>query len=165
MTDENTEKPEVFSVDDWDSKSREDYLVPDCTYVPAKDVDEVWGIGFYFIPPGVMTNTFSMEEEDDDTADEYYGPCHEFYFVITGKLTMYWGKDDEKIKNEKSEKLELESGEIGYWTPGWKYAVKNTGNVPATFFWGITRPPEELETKRNIIFSLSFFLLKQYLRK
>ena len=133
-------KPEVLRADAW--RTRIDRLVPKCTITSIKRIEEVGTIGLYFMPPGELTTVFSMEYEDDGAADEYYGPCHEFYFIICGEFTMYWGNDASKIKAGKSEKLVLKAGEVGYWAPGWKYAVKNTGSVPGTFFWGISRPPK-----------------------
>lgn len=44
------------------------------------------------MPPGTQTDVFSMEYEDDGAAEEYYGPCHEFYFVLRGEFTMYRGR-------------------------------------------------------------------------
>ncbi|NIO38201.1 hypothetical protein GTO27_10955, partial [Candidatus Bathyarchaeota archaeon] len=41
----------------------------------------------------------------------------------------------------------LKAGELGHWTPGWKYSVKNTGDVPGTFFWGLSRPPKGTKTR------------------
>ena len=142
---QNISKPEVLGVEDW--RTNIDRLVPKCTMTVIKSIEDKGTIGLYFIPPGEMTNVFSMESEDDGTAEEYYGLCHEFYFVLCGECTMYWGKDTSEIKAEKSNKLVVRAGEVGYWSPGWKYAPKNTGSVPLTFFWGITRPPEG--TKRR----------------
>jgi len=55
------------------------------------------GFGLYFMEPGSQTSTFSLESEDDNTADEYYGPCFEFYYLLAGEVTMYWGKDVAKL--------------------------------------------------------------------
>lgn len=134
-------KPEALGLGAWFTHI--DRLVPKATHTAIKSVDGVGAIGLYFMPPGEMTNVFSMEYEDDGTAEEYFGPCHEFYFILCGECTMYWGKDASEIRAEKSENLVLKAGEVGYWPPGWKYAPKNTGSIPVTWFWGITRPSKE----------------------
>jgi len=139
------EKPEVLRMEAW--RTSIDRLVPKCHFTTVKNIEGVGTIGFYFMPPGELTNTFSMEHEDDGTADEYYGPCHEFYLIICGEFTMYWGRDASEIRDERSDKLVLKAGEVGHWTPGWKYAVKNTGNVPGTFFWGLSKPPKGTVTR------------------
>jgi len=126
-----TKEPKVLKMKDW--KSGPDDLVPGCDIT--------------FMPPGKQTTVFSMEKEDDGTADEYYGPCHEFYYILVGEFTMYWGKDTSKLRTGDANKLVLKAGELGHWTPGWKYSVKNTGDVPGTFFWGLSRPPKGTKTR------------------
>lgn len=61
---------------------------------------------------------------DDGTADEYYGTCHEFYYILGGEFTMYWGKDISSIQEDTANKLGLKAGDLGYWPPGWKYSAK-----------------------------------------
>ena len=126
-------KPKVVGIDGWDSG-------PDdgCVNTEIVSVEGVGTVGLYFMPPGKQTTTFSMEALDDGMADEYYGICHEFYYILVGEFTMYWGEDVSKIQEGTANRLALKIGDLGYWTPGWKYSVKNTGKVPGTFFWGIT---------------------------
>ena len=38
--------------------------------------------------------------------------------------------------------LLLKAGEFGCWERGRKFSAKNTGDIPATFFWGLGEPPE-----------------------
>ena len=133
-------KPRVIRMEGW--RSEPDPLVPKCTLTEMLSIEGLGEVGLYFMPPGEQTNVFSMEYEDDGTADEYYGPCHEFYFILYGEFTMYWGKDAEEVRAGRSERLVLKAGDLGYWPPGWKYAVKNTGKIPGAFFWGITSPPK-----------------------
>ncbi len=141
-------KPTVIKMADWDSGP--DRLVPGCTISKIKNVED-WGMfGLYFMPPGTQTNVFSMEYEDDGTAEEYYGPCHEFYFVLQGEFTMYWGKDAEKVRAGESEKVVLKAGDFGYWPPGWKYSVKNTGKIPGVFFWGLSSPPKGIKRREYL---------------
>jgi mannose-6-phosphate isomerase-like protein (cupin superfamily) len=138
-------KPRVMGMDEW--KSGPDDLSPGCDITFIADIEEVGKVGLYFMAPGKQTNTFSMEATDDGTADEYYGPCHEFYYILVGEFTMYWGEDVSKIQEGTANKLLLKAGDMGYWTPGWKYSVKNTGKVPGTHFWGLTKPPQGTECR------------------
>lgn len=138
-------KPRMMGMDEW--KSGTDDLSPGCDITYIADVKGVGGTGLYFMPPGKQTNTFSMEATDDGTADEYYGTCHEFYYILVGEFTMYWGKDVSSIQEGTANKLLLKAGDLGYWPPGWKYSAKNTGKVPGTFFWGITRPPQGIKRR------------------
>jgi len=138
-------KPKVVRIDAWDSGP--DDLSPGCEISSIIDVGGVGEVGLYFMPPGKQTNTFSMEASDDGMADEYYGICHEFYYILVGEFTMYWGKEASRVKEGTADKLILKAGDLGYWTPGWKYSVKNTGKVPGTFFWGMTSSPEEAKVR------------------
>jgi mannose-6-phosphate isomerase-like protein (cupin superfamily) len=138
-------KPKVVGMSAW--KSGPDNLVPGCTITSIAGVEGVGEVGLYFMPPGKQTTVFSMEDTDDGTADEYYGLCHEFYYILVGEFTMCWGKDTSKVRRGAANKLVLKAGDLGHWTPGWKYSVKNTGNVPGTFFWGITSPPKGTKTR------------------
>ena len=140
-------EPRAITMADW--KSVPDDLSPGCDITSMANVEGAGGIGLYFMAPGKQTNSFSMQASDDGTADEYYGMCHEFYYVLVGEFTMYWGEDITKIQKGTANKVLLKAGDLGYWTPGWKYSVKNTGKVPGTFFWGITRP--SVATKRRAI--------------
>jgi mannose-6-phosphate isomerase-like protein (cupin superfamily) len=139
MTSRKAELPRVFSTEG--RKAHEDEISPGCTFAGLVH-GEKQDLGLYFMIPGAQTNVFSLEDRDDGTAKEYYGPCDEFYFVLVGELTMYWGSDSEKVQAGQSEGLHLKAGDMGYWSRGWKYSVKNTGSVPATFVWGLTLPPE-----------------------
>jgi len=150
---ESKVEPRVIGMDAW--KTGPDTLVPgaEITSVPGaeitgiSDVEGVWGLGLYFMPPGIKTTVFSMQEVDDGTADEYYGPCHEFYYLLVGEATMYWGEDASKVREGTADKLHLKAGDLGYWPKGWKYSVKNTGKMPVTWLWGITRAPKGTKTR------------------
>ena len=142
---ENIAKPEVIGMESW--KTGPDTIVPGAEISYLVDLDGVWTLGMYFIQPGVQTTVFSMEEVDDGTADEYYGPCHEFYYILVGEFTMYWGEDAAKVREGTSNKLHLKAGDLGHWPKGWKYSIANTGNMPGTWFWGITRPPNRGSTR------------------
>lgn len=143
-------KPKVVRITDWQTM-----VYPDGTMTTMLDVEEVGAIGLYFMEPGQETIIFSLEEKDDGTADEWYGPCHEFYYVLVGEFTVWWGKDASKLRNKDAEKLIIREGECTHYPPGWKYMIKNTGKVPGTFFWGISAAPKgtkprEIEAIREV---------------
>ncbi|UCH70295.1 MAG: hypothetical protein JSV29_08760 [Candidatus Bathyarchaeota archaeon] len=146
MKSEPKIKPKVVAMSAW--KSGPDNLVPGCTITSIASA-EAGAVGLYFMPPGKQTTVFSLEHADDGTSDEYYGPCHEYYYVLVGEFTMYWGKDTSKVRAGAANKLILKAGELGHWTTGWKYSVKNTGNVPGTFFWGLSSPPKGTKTRET----------------
>jgi mannose-6-phosphate isomerase-like protein (cupin superfamily) len=132
------QKPYVVKASDW--KAHHDDLSPGCTIATVVNGERL-NLGLYFMPPGIQTNVFSIEDVDDQTACEWYGPVDEFYYVLAGdELTMYWGEDNDAVENSQSESLILRPGDMGYWARGWKYAVRNTGNAPATWLWGLTLP-------------------------
>jgi hypothetical protein len=142
----NIVEPRVLSIKDFKFNGPDD-LVPGSRYTEIVDAEGFGGFGLYFMEPGSQTTTFSLESKDDKTADEYYGPCFEFYYLLVGEVTMYWGKDAEKvIRAEENEHL-LKAGEFGCWERGWKYSAKNTGDIPATFFWGLGEPPEGVKRR------------------
>jgi mannose-6-phosphate isomerase-like protein (cupin superfamily) len=134
-------EPKVLTSRDFKFNGIDD-LVPGSRYTEIKDAEGFGGFGLYFMEPGSQTSTFSLESEDDGTADEYYGPCFEFYFLISGEITMYWGKDAAKLKKGEANELHLKAGDFGCWEKGWKFSAKNTGVIPAMFFWGLGEPPE-----------------------
>ena len=118
-----------------------DRYVPGCRYTEIVDAKGFGGFGLYFMPPGAQTTVFSLESEDDGTADEYYGPCFEFYYLLSGEITMYRGKDAERLRRGEGERLLLRDGDFGCWAQEWKFSARNTGEVPAAFFWGLAEAP------------------------
>lgn len=150
-------KPKAIRTED--CESRPDNLSPGCHITYISNEERVGGIGLYNMLPGKQTNTFSMEASDDGTADEYYGECHEFYYILVDQFAMFWSEDVSEIQNGTANKIHLKAGDLGSWTPGWKYSVKNIGKAPGTFFWGITRPPEGV--KRRAVLEAPQWLLKK----
>lgn len=108
---------------------------------------DAWDLGLYFMEPGMATIVFSLEEEDDGTSGEWYGSIYEFYHILLGEFTVWYGKDAEKLKRGEAPKLVLRSGDVVSYTPGLKYMVRNTGKVPGTFFWGMSASPERVERR------------------
>jgi hypothetical protein len=139
-------KPSILSINDF-KFSGADEPVPGSWYTEIINAEGFGGFGLYFMEPGSQTTTFSLESEDDKTADEYYGPCFEFYYLLVGEITMFWGKDAEKVIRGEEHELLLKAGEFGCWERGWKYSAKNTGDIPATFFWGLGEPPEGVKQR------------------
>ena len=134
-------EPRVIGMDAWEWFGP-DELSPDCYHVDISSVEGVGVVGLYCMLPGKQTNTFSMDASDDGTADEYYGMCHEFYYILVGEFTMYWGEDATKVQKGTANKVLLKAGDLGHWAPGWKYSVKYTGKVLGTFFWGLSSAPK-----------------------
>jgi len=161
--DRSITEPKVYRLKDMISSI--DELVPGAYITRAvggiEEAGEPGGVGLYFMQPNAQTTVFSLEDEDDGTADEYYGPCHEFYYILVGELTVYWGKDALEIRECKANKLHLQAGDVGYWCRGWKYSAKNTGKVPVTWFWGLTAPPRGM--KRRIVSEMPDWLKRRSL--
>jgi mannose-6-phosphate isomerase-like protein (cupin superfamily) len=108
--------------------------------VPIKSLYEVEGVGdlgVCLMEPGDETCVFALEEEDDGTALHQYGPCDEWYYILEGEFTVWWGRDAANLENS----YVLEKGDCAYYPTGWKYKVRNTGKVPGKFFYVMTSPP------------------------
>ncbi len=108
--------------------------------VPIKafyEIDNVGHIGVCHMEPGDETCVFAIEEEDDGTAPHQYGPCDEFYYILEGEFTVWWGTDASNLEKF----YRLAKGDCAYYPTGWKYKVKNTGDSPGKFFYVMTSPP------------------------
>ena len=103
---------------------------------PFFELDGVGDIGVCHMAPGEQTCVFAIEEDDDGTAPHQYGPCDEFYYVLEGELTVWWGTDAANLKDS----YRLEKGDCTYYPPGWKYKVKHTGDSPGKFFYYMSSP-------------------------
>ena len=104
---------------------------------PLYEIDDVGHFGVCHMEPGDETCVFAIEEEDDGTALHQYGPCDEFYYILEGEFTVWWGTDASNL--EKFYKLT--KGDCAYYPTGWKYKVRNTGDSPGKFFYVMTSPP------------------------
>jgi len=109
--------------------------------------NEAWDLGLYFMEPGLTTIVFSTESEDDGTADEWYGRAFEFYHIVQGEFTVWYGKDAESLRKREARKIVLHEGDVVSYLPEWKYMVQNTGKIPGTFFWGKTQPPKDAKMR------------------
>jgi len=142
--------PRVLTIEDFKFNGVDRY-VPGCRYTEIVDAEGFGGFGLYFMPPGAQTTVFSLESEDDGTADEYYGPCLEFYYLLAGEITMYWGKDAGSLRKAEGEHLVLGAGDFGCWEKEWKFSARNTGEVPATFFWGLAAAPPGVKERLPVL--------------
>jgi mannose-6-phosphate isomerase-like protein (cupin superfamily) len=90
-------------------------------------------LGASWLDPGEETNWWSSRE-DDDTAegDHWYGPVDETYFIIRGRLRLTWDEGHFDVGPDDSV----------YLAPGWSYHLKNIGDEPAFFVYGMTPTPE-----------------------
>jgi len=108
--------------------------------VPIKQLyslEAVGNVGVCYMDPGDETCVFGLEEEDDGTARHQYGPCDEFYYILEGEFTVWWGTDATAL----NECYVLKVGDCTHYTTGWKYRVKNTGDIPGKFVYFLTSPP------------------------
>lgn len=132
--------PRVLTIRDFKFNGIDRY-VPGCRYTEIAEAKGFGEFGLYFMPPGAQTTVFSLESEDDGTADEYYGPRFEFYYMLAGEITMYWGKDADSLRRGEADQLLLRAGDFGCWEREWKFSARNTGEVPVMFFWGLADAP------------------------
>jgi mannose-6-phosphate isomerase-like protein (cupin superfamily) len=128
-----------------------DRYVPGCRYTEIAEGEGFGEFGLYFMPPGAQTTVFSLESGDDGTADEYYGPRFEFYYLLSGEITMYWGTDAESLRRGEGERLLLGAGDFGCWEREWKFSARNSGEVPATFFWGLAEAPPDVAERLPVL--------------
>ena len=108
--------------------------------VPIKQfysLENVGNIGVCHMQPGDETVVFALEAHDDGTAPHHYGPCDEFYYILAGEFTVWWGTNASALEAS----YVLKKGDCTYYPTGWKYKVKNTGDVPGKFFYFMSSPP------------------------
>jgi mannose-6-phosphate isomerase-like protein (cupin superfamily) len=104
---------------------------------PFYELKDVGHIGVCHMVAGDGTCVFALEEEDDGTAPHQYGPCDEFYYILEGEFTVWWGKDAANLDHSYL----LQVGDCAYYPTGWKYQVKNTGTTPGKFLYFMSSPP------------------------
>jgi mannose-6-phosphate isomerase-like protein (cupin superfamily) len=102
---------------------------------------DCWDSGLMFMEPGHKTCVFSMEEADDGTADEWYGPTQEFYYVIAGEFTVSYDTDATRLKRQESASYQVRAGEYAVHPVGWKFQIECTSSTPGTFLWCKNIPP------------------------
>ena len=96
---------------------------------------DCWDSGLMYVAPGGDTAVFSMEQTDDGTADEWYGPTQEFYFIVAGEFTVSYDTDAERLRRKGSPSYVVHAGEYAVHPVGWKYQIQCTSATPGTFLW------------------------------
>lgn len=90
-------------------------------------------LGASWLDPGEETNWWSSRDDDDMSEDDHwYGPVDETYFIIRGRLRLSWDEGHFDVGPDDSV----------YLAPGWTYHLKNIGDEPAFFVYGMTPTPE-----------------------
>ncbi|HEY8582820.1 MAG TPA: cupin domain-containing protein [Capillimicrobium sp.] len=90
-------------------------------------------LGACWMQPGDETNVWSSRDGDEGSeVGHRYGPVDETYFIIRGRLRLRW--DDGEF--------ELGPDDSVYLAPGWRYHLKNVGDEPAFFVYGMTPTPQ-----------------------
>ena len=90
-------------------------------------------LGASWLDPGEETNWWSSRDDDDVAeGDHWYGPVDETYFIIRGRLRLTWDEGHFDVGPDDSV----------YLAPGWTYHLKNIGDEPAFFVYGMTPTPE-----------------------
>jgi mannose-6-phosphate isomerase-like protein (cupin superfamily) len=144
MKDNPKIEPKIVRMADWKT-----VVYPHATLAYLNRVEGVGNTGLWIMKPGTETRVFSLEDEDDGTTGAWFRACHEFYYVLVGEFTVWWGTDATKIKSKKTDKFVVKEGEYLHLARGWKYMTTNTGKVPGTLFWGMTSPPKGTKIRRN----------------
>jgi hypothetical protein len=89
-------------------------------------------LGACWMDPGEETNVWSFEAEDTTgEGDKWYGPVDETYFVVRGRLRLTWDEGE----------FELGPEDGVYLAPGWSYHLRNVGDEPAFFVYGMAPSP------------------------
>ena len=90
-------------------------------------------LGACWMEPGEETNVWSFEENDSTSQDDhYYGTVDETYFVIRGHLQLTWNEGE----------ADLHPNDGVFLAPGYTYHLKNVGDEPAFFIYGMAPSPE-----------------------
>lgn len=89
-------------------------------------------LGAAWMDPGQETNPWSFKDEDPGIPGmTHYGPTHETYFVLRGRLRLTWDGGT----------LEAGPNEAVYLAPGFNYGLSCIGDEGAYFLWSMTPPP------------------------
>ena len=110
---------------------------------------DCWDTGLMYVAQGHITAVFSMEEEDDGTADEWYGPTQEFYFIVAGEFTVYYGRDAAAMRRKECDSYVVRAGEYAVHPVGWKFMIECSSKTPGTFLW-TKHIPAGLQVKERL---------------
>jgi mannose-6-phosphate isomerase-like protein (cupin superfamily) len=87
-------------------------------------------LGAAWMEPGQKCNPWSFEDEDPGGENmTHYGPTHETYFVLEGRLHLAWNGGE----------LEAGPNDAVYLAPGYRYEL--TCLEKSYFLWSMTPPP------------------------
>jgi quercetin dioxygenase-like cupin family protein len=123
--------------------------VPVVRYITKRDHNSEVLLGTCEMKPGQETKFWDSrfnakpDETPADTATSSepkvfgYGPWHEVYYMLNGKLAVYYAKSPE----EKPKRVELNKGDAFYFPPGFLYMIKNTGKTKSMFLYAGSPPP------------------------
>jgi mannose-6-phosphate isomerase-like protein (cupin superfamily) len=89
-------------------------------------------LGACWMHPGQVANPWSFKNEDPEVPGlTHYGPTHEVYFVLGGRIRLSWDGGT----------LEAGANDAVYLAPGWRYALESIGDKQAFFLWAMSPPP------------------------
>lgn len=95
-------------------------------------------VGVCFMDPGEKSIIWSSEYDNVGvkTDEYYYGPMNEMYYIITGKIELYWSMRDDENKMKK--KVLAREGDSVFLPPGLKYQITNSGTEPVMLVYATT---------------------------
>ena len=89
-------------------------------------------LGACWMHPGQVANPWSFQEKDPEVPGlTHYGPTHEVYFVLDGRIRLTW---DGGV-------VEAGPRDAVYLAPGWRYGLESIGDEQAFFLWAMSPPP------------------------
>lgn len=87
-------------------------------------------LGAAWMEPGQVANPWSFEDDDPGIDGlTHYGPTHETYFVLQGRLRLSWNGGE----------LEAGPNDAVYLAPGWRYELSCIERC--FFLWSMTPAP------------------------
>ena len=89
-------------------------------------------LGACWMDPGEETNVWSFEAEDrTGEEDKGYAALDVTYVVVRVRLLLTWDEGE----------LEVAPDDGVYLAPGWSYRLRNIGDEPAFFVYGMAPSP------------------------
>jgi mannose-6-phosphate isomerase-like protein (cupin superfamily) len=89
-------------------------------------------LGACWLEPGQVANPWSFKQEDPRIAGlTHYGPTHEVYFMLRGRIRLRWDEGD----------IEAGPNDAVFLAPGWQYELSCIGDEQALILWAMSPPP------------------------
>ncbi len=89
-------------------------------------------LGACWVDPHQTVNPWSFEDEDPGIPGvTHWGPVHETYFVLAGRLVLSWDHGE----------LEIGPNDAVYIPPGWRYGLRSVSDEKAFLIWSMTPAP------------------------